>query len=1112
MSDDLPLKVLAAPLFDPGAARVEVTLPAGLTIAQIIDAALPDLMAESRDRLRVALVTAAGSEIILPQFWHRVRPRPGVQVIIRVVPGKGALRSVLMIAVTVASLAFGQPWGLQVAASLGVSAQVGVALVTAGINVIGGLLVNALVPPVQPDDEKRRERFTISGWRNRYEPDGAVPVVLGSHRYAPPFAATSWSEIVGDWQYVRAVFTFGYGPLQLSDFRLGETSLAQFDEVDIEVRDGRPGDAPLSLYPRQVIEEGINAELTRPMPRDDAGNILDTDASIETPVVRTTADDAQRVTIILAWPAGLIYIDDDGDKRTEYVQIRIEQRLVNATAWQPVETLTIRARKADAFYRQHGWSLPSRGRWQIRLTMLTEEPANLGRQRRTVWIAMQSIRPEYPLNMPEPQALVALRIKATHQLSGQLDDFSALARRICLDYDAASGTWIERITSNPASLYRHVLQSPANPRPVPDSGIDLQQLEEWHAYCRVKGLRYDRVLDDAGLKLRDVLAEIAAAGRASPRHDGVRWGVTVDRPQALVVDHISPRNSWGFRATRSYTRRPDGFRVRFNDAEADYAPAERLIRWPGHTGEIVLTEALDLPGKTRADEVWREARRRMLEVEHRPDVFEVMQEGPVRVATRGDRIALSQDVLDDVQMSAQVRAVRGREITLDEEVRVAAGSDYAIRFRRLSEDDTVGTSQLRTVTAEPGLTRILNVLGDGSVPGVGDLVLFGRAGRESHAAIVTAVEMGDDMACLIRAVPAAPEIDETLDALTPPVWSPRVGAEISQANLQPPEPRFRGVFTGAAGTGERQAVEVVLVPGSGVVPTARYALRHRIAGTTDWSTLYFPAADGTAKLTTYTTGTNIDLQAAGLSIDGIAGPSTPVLPVTVGANDAALPQALPADEVVVTPQPGAARVSFATGDDPSVASVQLYRSRTLMLDREQDRVGGPFAIGPSRTGELVAGDTTRRNILAGAAFIDGSVWDVGPGWTLSAGVAAHAAGVAGTLSQSATLSAGRWYRVGYRLSDVDGGTVTAQLRGDSTRSGTPEATAGLKLDRIQAVTGNDRIGWAASDEFTGQLDDVVAYQETGTCLAQGVHHFWLEPINRDGIPGPVTGPFSVTII
>lgn len=41
--------------------------------------------------------------------------------------------------------------------------------------------------------------------------------------------------------------------------------------------------------------------------------------------------------------------------------------------------------------------------------MLTEEPANMGRHRRTVWVALQSIRPEYPLNMREPLVLVALR-------------------------------------------------------------------------------------------------------------------------------------------------------------------------------------------------------------------------------------------------------------------------------------------------------------------------------------------------------------------------------------------------------------------------------------------------------------------------------------------------------------------------------------------------------------------------------------------------------------------------------------------------------------------------------------------------------------------------------
>lgn len=1104
------LHVLAAPLFDPGTGRLDLEMPAGLTVAQIVQLSLPDLPEADRGRLRVALVTPAGSQIILPNVWHRVRPRPGVQVVIRVIPGKNAMRSILMIAVTVASIAMGQMWGPMLAGSLGVSSQVGIALVTAGVNIVGSLLANALVPPPQPEAEKRHDRFTISGWRNRYEPGGAVPVVLGTHRYAPPFAATSWTEIVGDWQYIRAVFTFGYGKLALSDFRLGETSISQYDEVEIEVRDGTAGDAPLSLYRRQVIEESISAELTRPLPRDDSGNIIDGGTPIETPVVRTTADDAQRVSVVLAWPGGLIHVDGDGDKRTEEVRIRIEQRLVTASSWLLVDTLTIRARKSEAFYRQHSWTLPSRGRWQIRLTMLTQEPVSMGRTRRTVWVALQSTRPEYPINM-DGQALVALRIKATHQLSGQLDDFSAVARRICRDYDRTSGTWIERVTSNPASLYRHVLQSPANPRPVSDAGLDLQQLEDWHEFCRAKGLRYDRVLDDAGMTLRDVLAEIAAAGRATPRHDGLRWGVTIDRPQTRVVDHLTPRNSWAFRATRSYTRPPDAFRVRFNDAAADYAPRERLIRWPGQTGEIVLTEELDLPGKTSADEVWREARRRMLEAIHRPDVFEAMQDGPVRVATRGDQIALSQDVLDDVQRVARVVAISGREIELDEAVQIRAGTDYAIRFRTVSAADTVGVSHLRTVSARPGETRLLMVEGTGLIPAVGDMVLFGTAGRDSYPVVVTGIEMGEDMACLVRAVAAAPEIDATLDATPIPAWSSRVGAELARTDVQPPEPRFAGVSTGAAGTGERQRVEITLVPSTGAVITGRYALRHRLSGASSWNTVYAPVADGGFTLTTYTTGTAVELQAAALSVDGVIGPWTAILPVTVGSGDAALPGALEADGVTVTALLGGARVEFATGDDPAIAEVQIYRSRSSWLDRQTD-AAARITVSPSRNWSVTLGDATRRNFLASPGMTDPAAWEVSGGWSVAGDVASHAAGSEGSVWQSVSLSPGKWYRLGYRLAGIGGGSVTPQLIGGSVRPGTAEASAGLKRDRIQAVTGNSAVAWAGTNDFTGQLDDVAAYQETGTCLAQGTHYVWLEPINRDGIPGPVSGPFSVTII
>lgn len=83
--------------------------------------------------------------------------------------------------------------------------------------------------------------------------------------------------------------------------------------------------------------------------------------------------------------------------------------------------------------------------------MMTEEPNNPQRQRTTMWAALQSVRPEYPLAMGRPMAMVAMRVRSTHQLSGQLDSLTAKASRICLDWDQVSGSLVTRATSNPAT-------------------------------------------------------------------------------------------------------------------------------------------------------------------------------------------------------------------------------------------------------------------------------------------------------------------------------------------------------------------------------------------------------------------------------------------------------------------------------------------------------------------------------------------------------------------------------------------------------------------------------------------------------------------------------------
>lgn len=1103
------ISVLAAPQFDAGAGRVELTLPQGLTLAEMVRRALPGANDANLRRMRVALVGDGGMSIIQPALWHAVRPKPGVRVVIRMIPGKSAMRSILTIVISIAAIATGQLWGASFASAMGLGTSasamaLGQSMVALGVNIVGSLLVNALVPPVKPED-RGRNSYTISGWRNRYDPDGAVPVVLGSIRYAPPFAAMSWSEIEGDVQYIRSLFLFGEGEIDLTDFRIGETSIGEYHEVQMEVRRGIASDLPASLYPRQILEEAIGVELTRPMPRDDAGNIIDDNSSIETPVVRATAADTDTVSVILGWPGGLVYMDE-GERRGEGVDIRIEQRLAGAEEWELVETLQIRARRSDAFYRQHSWKLPQRGKWQIRLTMMTEEPNNPGRTRMTQWVALQSIRPEYPLAVTRPMALVAMRVKATHQISGMLDNFSARASRVCLDWDQASGTWIKRATTNPASLYRLVLQHPSNPKAVPNAGIDLQQLQDWHGFCKAKGLAYNRVLDQAGTSLRDALTEIAAAGRASPRQDGMRWGVVIDRPSDLLVDHVSPRNSFGFKVSRSYVEHPHALVVKFQDETNDFKETERVIRRPGYAGDIDLTEALDMPGITDPAMVWREGVRRWYEILHRPDVYEITQDGAVRVATRGDTIALNHDVLSKVQRAARVRAVTGNLIQLDEDVTMVAGQSYGIRFRRISAADTIGTSDVRIVVTEAGTTDILTLSGTGPMPEIDDLILFGVAGQESVRVVVTRTEATEDMCTILRCVDAAPQIDTLTDAAAIPAWSGRVGAEIAENLIAPPAPRWTRVFSAVTENGAAVPLEYLITAGNGPIRSAQFEIDRRLVDASGWTTVTIPAANGGGSFAGYTSGQNIQLRARAISPTGIPGPYGPVVTHLMGDGGTGIPGALDADSVTVNALLGGGLIQFAAGADPNLDKVQLYRARTATLNRTTDKVGRPMAISAGGSYSFAVGDTTRQNQLKSAA------WTAGGGWTVSAGVATHTAGTAGELSQPLSLINGRWYRLGHTVAGRSTGSVTPCLTGGSTVSGGSVAANGDHTARLQAVSGNNSFMLDASSNFDGALSGIALYLETAACLGQGTHYLWLEPQSNAGLAGPVAGPFILEVI
>ncbi|WP_112311169.1 hypothetical protein [Pseudogemmobacter bohemicus] len=225
-----------------------------------------------------------------------------------------------------------------------------------------------------------------------------------------------------------------------------------------------------------------------------------------------------------------------------------------------------------------------------------------------------------------------------------------------------------------------------------------------------------------------------------------------------------------------------------------------------------------------------------------------------------------------------------------------------------------------------------------------------------------------------------------------------------------------------------------------------------------------------------------------------------------------MPTALDPDAISITSLLGGALIQLSTGEDVNTAQIQIYRATWDSLSRETDAAGAPYASTPPQAMSIPFGDTTRSNLITGGTMNNPAAWAQGAGWSISDGLATHTAGTAAAISQDFATSSGKWYRLAITISGRTAGTVTPRFTGGSTRPGATVSDNGDHLDRIQAVTGNNRLEILASDDFDGSVTGVVAYLETAACLSQGEHFIWLEPRTTAGVPGPVTGPLPLQVI
>lgn len=748
--------------------RVDFLVKEGSTLLEIVNACQPDPMLARFGHVFI------DDHFVPRNLWHVVRPKPGRKVTLRVVPqgsgggGKSILRIILTLVVVVASVFLPPLLGIT-GTILGVSAA---ALASAAIGAVGMLLVNAIAPVRPPSlglgnasgpDES--QALFIEGARNQARPWSVVPTVVGQHRMVPNYGGQPITEQIGQDQYLRMLFVWGYGPLTISDLKIGETPIEEFEGVQIETRDGLATDDPLTLYPDTVVQNEISVVLEQA----DSWQQL------------TTDPDADEISIDFGFPQGLVKFEDDGTKTDAGVAIVIRFRKVGDLSWigpnfsqttvgskdtiSAIANLTsVQVVGATGTFRRYGlrWPTPERAQYEVQVRRSTADRDDDSIFDQVVWLSLRTITDEDPIQFDKPVAKTAVVIKATDQLNRIVDELNGVPYSRVPDWDTATQTWITRETSNPASHYRNVLQGPAIAVPQPNSRIDLLKLQAWHEFCDAQGFRVDQVRD-YGSSVWETLADIASAGRASPAQFDGKWSVVIDQEQAAPVQHFTPRNTWGFNAEKAFPDLPHAWRLRFNNRDEGWRQDERIVYDDGFSSvNATQFEQLELLGVTGADQVWKLGRYHIAAARLRPERWNFNADFEHLVARRGDLVLLTHDVLLVGLAAGRIKSLTTdgagdvEGITVDEVLTMEAATNYGVSIRTVS--DTKVTSQVITNPGDQNTVTFPVPIPAESGIAAGDLFGFGVLGSETIEALVYALERSDNLTARVVTIPYSPDI------------------------------------------------------------------------------------------------------------------------------------------------------------------------------------------------------------------------------------------------------------------------------------------------------------------------------------------------------------------
>jgi hypothetical protein len=388
----------------------------------------------------------------------------------------------------------------------------------------------------------------------------------------------------GDDQYLRCLFDLGSGDPDPSNMNIGDTDIGSYADVETEIG-VNPG-----LFSQDVTEAA-------------AGDVLNTDGDTAT---RSSSAAVDELSIDLQWASGLFAIDSNGNTVTVTCIVKIEYAIAGTGSWTDVSaaidgfvlsseaasdggdgTIHVVNGERKAIRLGVRWKVPN-NQYDVKITRISTDyggTVTANQVGEMTWTVIRSIR--YSTVSTTGTKKLALRIKATDQLSGSISQFNCILAQPVPVWDVPSGTFITQFSTNPAWVFRWLLKdSPANPRRIDASRIDDDALRAWAVECDAKEYTYSNTLDTA-TTLYALLKDVCAAGRASFNIRNGKYGVIRDELQTTPVQVFTPRNSWGFGGNRAFPDAVQALRVQFINEEASFQQDERIVYDDGYGDQFI---------------------------------------------------------------------------------------------------------------------------------------------------------------------------------------------------------------------------------------------------------------------------------------------------------------------------------------------------------------------------------------------------------------------------------------------------------------------------------------------------------------------------------------------